>query len=226
MCNLRFAWVFFRYGVAAGVEHLPVLRGIKCRTVLDIGAHCGQFSLVATYIWPDAKIIAFEPLSKPARTFLKVFQESKKVKLHQVAVGEKRDIAHMHVAKQNDSSSLLPISKLQVEIFPNTYEEYSLRVDVFPLDDVIEDKNLERPVLLKIDVQGYELQTLRGAEKLLEMVDYVYVECSFVELYAGQALASDVIEYLQQKGFRLKGIYNVVYYRGTAVQGDFLFSKI
>jgi len=49
-----------RYGVAATLEHEPVLRQIDCRTVVDIGANHGQFSLVSRECFPDAEIISFE----------------------------------------------------------------------------------------------------------------------------------------------------------------------
>ena len=52
----------------------------------------------------------------------------------------------------------------------------------------------------------------------------LYVECSFVELYTGQALAHEVIAWLAGRGFVLKGVYNMGYDdQGRAVQGDFLF---
>ncbi|MHB8571083.1 MAG: FkbM family methyltransferase [Metallibacterium sp.] len=80
--------------------------------------------------------------------------------------------------------------------------------------------------MLKLDVQGYELQALRGCETLLEAFAWVYCECSFVELYAGQALADAVIAWLRERGFGLLGAYNMANDRdGRAVQADFLFGR-
>ena len=51
------------------------------------------------------------------------------------------------------------------------------------------------------------------------------IECSFVELYAGQALAAEVIGHLSDHGFDLRGVYNVQYDpRGCALQADLLFT--
>ena len=67
---------------------------------------------------------------------------------------------------------------------------------------------------------------LRGTESLLDCFQYVYAELSFVELYEGQALASDVISYMNDHGFRLDGVYNMCYDdAGRAIQGDFLFFR-
>jgi len=80
--------------------------------------------------------------------------------------------------------------------------------------------------LLKLDVQGFELEVLKGCRSMLDYFSRVYVECSFVELYEGQALAHEVIDYLHQHGFRLSGVYNMTYGKeGIAVQADFLFTK-
>ena len=75
-------------------------------------------------------------------------------------------------------------------------------------------------------MQGFELEALQGCEDLLDRFAQVYVECSFLELYTGQALADEVIAWLRERGFRLAGVYNMSYDRnGSAVQGDFLFSR-
>ena len=76
------------------------------------------------------------------------------------------------------------------------------------------------------DVQGFELQALAGCEDVLERFAWVYVECSFMELYAGQAFADAVIAWLRERGLRLAGVYNMAYDgEGHAVQADFLFGR-
>ncbi len=75
-------------------------------------------------------------------------------------------------------------------------------------------------------MQGFELEALRGCESLFGCFRYVYCECSFVELYDGQALAHEVIDYLSQHGFKLAGVYNMTYDKqGIAIQADFLFNR-
>lgn len=94
------------------------------------------------------------------------------------------------------------------------------------LDDVIALEVIASPILLKLDVQGYELQALRGCETLLDAFAWVYCECSFVELYQGQALADEVIAWLRAHGLRLIGVYNMAFdHAARAVQADFLFGR-
>jgi hypothetical protein len=96
---------------------------------------------------------------------------------------------------------------------------------VGPLDSFVSAAEIESPALLKLDVQGFELKALRGCESLLDQFAFVYVECSFIELYTGQALAHEVVAWLEQRGFRLSGTHNMTRdASGREVQADFLFT--
>lgn len=124
----------------------------------------------------------------------------------------------------DDSSSLLPIGKKQSELFPHTGEKETRTTPVLPLNEAINIADITKNSLLKIDVQGFELEVLKGCLLVLDKFKYVYVECSFIELYETQALANDVSGFLIQQGFIFSGIYNVCYDdKGLAIQADFLF---
>lgn len=132
----------------------------------------------------------------------------------------------MHVSAKDDSSSLLPIASHQRSIFRGTDEAGTMEVKVGRLADLLNAGQLKSPALLKLDVQGYELEVLKGCEDLLESFSCVYAEGSFVELYSGQVLADDLIAWLRLRDFRLSGVYGVVFDgHGRAVQADMLFSR-
>ena len=216
-----------RFGVAASVEHTMVLQNLVCQTIVDIGANRGQFALVARHYFSSAKIISFEPLPKPAALFHRIFARDGAVVLHTAAIGPRAEECSMHVSARDDSSSLLPISSLQEEVFPGTGEVENIDVRVATLDTFVTEADIIEPALLKLDVQGFELDALKGCESLLHKFEWVYCECSFVELYSGQKLAADVIDWLSNKGFTINGIYNPAYDRdGKAIQADFLFKRV
>ncbi len=212
--------------VAPALEHRKVLAKINHSTLIDVGANKGQFSLVANQIAPNSTTFAFEPLSTPASKFKQVFHNNPNITLHQLAISDTEGESLIHVSQKADSSSLLPIGKLQNQIFPGTKESHTETIITKRLDSVLSKDQIKAPALLKLDVQGFELQALRGCEALLNCFEHVYVECSFVELYESQSLADEVIEFLQTRGFKLKGIYNTFYDKtGIAIQADFLFCK-
>lgn len=225
LCDRSFLLALFK-GTAAGTEHLKMLNNLDCNHIIDIGSNKGQFALVARRKFPKARIDSFEPLSAPADIFEKVFQNDDNTFLHRIAVGKKEDVATIHVSNKDDSSSLLPIGKNQVSLFPGTEEFEQRSIKVAPLTSIIAMNDIQQPAMLKIDVQGYELEVLYGCQSLFDKINYIYCECSFVELYKDQALTHEIIEFLNQNGFKLSGIYHVHYNKlGIAIQADFLFSS-
>jgi FkbM family methyltransferase len=216
-----------RWGVAAGMEHARVLANIgEIRTVVDVGANRGQFALAARHCFPESVIISFEPLSGPAKTYASVFRLDGRASLRQVAIGPRSGEALIHVSRRDDASSLLPISEEQERVFPGTRGIGTATIAVATLGEHVGTSDLHGPALLKLDVQGFELDALRGCESLLDRFDWVYVECSFRELYEGQALADEVMAWLRERAFSLRGLYNATYdRRGCVVQADFLFGR-
>lgn len=215
-----------RNGVAAGVEHRSILSTLNLNTIIDIGANRGQFSLIARKYFPEAKIIAFEPLSEPANMFRRVFISDRLTLLHELAIGPQECNQIIHISRADDSSSLLPITRLQNKTYPGTEEITTRSVFVKPMDSVLIPDEIKAPAFMKIDVQGYEKQVLEGCKSYLSLFSYIYIECSFIELYDGQALAHEIIAYLANYGFILSGIYNLDQDKnGLPVQGDFLFTQ-
>src|SRR4051794_29918701 len=76
---------FAKHRVSASLEH-SALPSKRYATVVDIGAHTGQFSLLARYLYPEATIYAFEPLPEAAAKFREVFAGDPHVRLHEAAI--------------------------------------------------------------------------------------------------------------------------------------------
>ena len=214
------------YRVFPSVEH-DFLWKLSFRTVVDVGANKGQFSLATKKNLKDAKIHAFEPLAKPADKFSKLFKNDDNVMLYKMAIGQKKRKVLMNVSHSDDSSSLLNISELQNNLFPDTYKSGSEMIYENTLESVMDINKILEPSLLKIDVQGYEMEVLKGSHSYLKKFTYIYCECSYLSLYEDQPLASDIVEFLSKNSFELDGIYNTCYTKeGTAIQSDFLFKRI
>lgn len=212
------------HGVAMTIEHIPILKNLSPELVIDVGANKGQFTLMCRELFPDAAIVAFEPLNMPTKQFKDLFNNDHKVTLHQNAIGQTRGSETIYISRRMDSSSLLPISKTQSTIFPGTELDHTTIIKIAPLSDFSGSINCSVRTLLKIDVQGFELEVLRGCGTLLQEIDYCYVECSYQELYKGQPLVNDILDFMHSAGFILTGVFNQTTDKaGHAVQGDFLF---
>lgn len=215
-----------RFGVGAAIEHRRAIGPLTLRTAVDVGANVGQFSLLVRALHPPARIVAFEPLAEAAARYRRVFARDPRVTLHQMAIAPRRGPAAMHVSASADSSSLLPITDRQAELFPGTAEVGVVAVEAGPLGDFVAAADLAPPALLKIDVQGFELEVLRASHPLLEAFEHVYVEASFETLYEGQALAGEVAAFLAGRGFAEAGRFNLSRGPdGNPIQVDFLFRR-
>lgn len=215
-----------RMRVFASTEHDRILQGLGLDEVVDIGANRGQFSLCIRRLYPLARIYSFEPLPRPARVYMRIFGRDPRVKFFNKAIAPAAGSSVMHVSRWDVSSSLLPFAQAQHDNFPFTQESATEVVGVSRLSDCIDAAAIAGCALLKLDVQGFELAVLEGCGELLSRFSYVYVEASFVELYVGQALATDVIRHLVDRGFRLMCVANLSYGRSKRpIQADFLFCK-
>jgi FkbM family methyltransferase len=214
-----------KHGVAASIEHGPAFKNQDFDCVLDVGANKGQFALFARSRFPNARILSFEPLPRPVAKFERVFRQDPRIKIIRAAVSKNRGTLTMHVTEHDDSSSALGVGNAQREIF-NTREVDQCEVPCGPLSDFVAEGDLGSRNLLKIDVQGLELEVLRGAEPLLDQFAAIYCEVSFIELYVGQPLASEIIVFLAGHGFRLTGTYNTsLSAKGQPVQADMMFIR-
>jgi FkbM family methyltransferase len=222
----RYLSALLRHGVAASVEHREALGSLNLRTVVDVGANRGQFSLFVLYTFPAAKIVALEPLSAPARRFERIFANEPRMTFHNAALAPTSGISAMHVSGHDDSSSLLPITENQNRLFRGTAEVGTEEVRTGPLSDFVDARSIEGPALLKLDVQGYELEALRACGDLLTKFEYISAEGSFIELYEGQVMADELVQWLNDVGYRIVRQYGQVRDdTGRLIQAEMIFSR-
>jgi FkbM family methyltransferase len=193
-----------KQGVAATTEHEDVTFPREYGTVIDVGANRGQFALFALHRFPRAELRCFEPLPEANQKLTEVVGGNPRVHIEMCAIGAAADTLSLNVTRSDDSSSLLRPTALQLQTFPHTDSVSSIEVNVKTLDATMDFERLAKPFLLKIDVQGYELDVLRGASRLLAQDGDLLIESSFAELYAGQPLADEIV---------------------ATLQGDFLFAR-
>jgi FkbM family methyltransferase len=216
-----------KLGVAAAVEHEAIPFESSFRTVIDVGAHTGQFALFARHAFSEARIVCIEPLAGARMRLEQVLLRLGNTEVLAVAVSATDGVAPFHVSRASDSSSLRMIRDAYTTAFPRTELDKVVQTETRTLDTLFAGRtDLEPPILLKIDVQGAEMEVLAGGTAVLSRVAHVLVETSFVEFYDGQALADDVIAHLRGAGFRLQGVHGLVVDEcGRCLQADLLFNR-
>jgi len=210
--------------------HSPasILKTANLATIIDGGANNGGFASIARTISPTAIIHSFEPIPSIAEKLRTRFRSDNNFHLYVLALGESDREAVIIVNDSADASSLLPMrsdaSKIRAP-FRNTGE--SIAVTVVTLDTWMKNKALPRPLLLKLDLEGYELAALSGAGNLLAQTDFVLVEVVFILLRDGQPSFTDIASFLSSKGFSVMDVYPqfVTRARGQSLYADVLFGR-
>ncbi|MFY9984223.1 MAG: FkbM family methyltransferase [Chthoniobacterales bacterium] len=175
--------------------------GFKPQTFFDIGSSNSGWSLQMADIFPDARFHLFEPLVDQKAFYgentAQILQIRPDFQVHKVAVGDMDGVAKMGVDESGYGASTL------VAEANATFTEL-IEVPMCRLDSLVFEKDLPRPEVLKIDVQGGELGVLVGAGSLLDTVQLIQAEIWLMRRYGnGTPLCHEIIEYLSTKGFML-----------------------
>ncbi len=182
------------------IDRFTWLRAIDVGVVVDGGANQGQWLAYARQIWPEAHYVCFEPQGECAS----MIPKDDKVTVVASALGDKIGNVEFRRSSFNQSSSILPMADLHKTAFPFTAGESVCEVPITTLDQWCEE-NGTWPDVIKLDLQGYELNALMASPRALMKAKLIVCETSFVELYTGQPLFGDIHDYLGQIGFRYAG---------------------
>ncbi|MEK7063013.1 MAG: FkbM family methyltransferase [Patescibacteria group bacterium] len=185
-------------------DKLSYFKTFNIKTVLDIGANVGQFAKEIREILPDAQIYSFEPLKE---CFGKLPQGASlgKFGAFNFALGDKEETKEINKSSYTPSSSLLPMTNTHKTLFPHTKKHSQEKIEIKRLDDVAKDLKLEKEILIKVDVQGFEDKVIAGGVETFKKAKVVLIENSFVELYESQPLFDDIYMKLKELGFEYRG---------------------
>jgi FkbM family methyltransferase len=182
------------------MDRFDWLRGLSPLVVIDGGANQGQWLAYARQIWPEAKYVCFEPQGECAS----MIPKDGNVTVVESALGDRIGLVKFNRSSFNQSSSILKMGVLHKEAFPFSAGESSVEVPVTTLDQWCEENGVWGDVV-KLDLQGYELQALMHMPRSLMKAKVLCVETSYVELYEAQPLFGDIHDYLGQLGYRYAG---------------------
>lgn len=169
--------------------------------VLDIGAHHGYYTLLASQrVGPLGQIIAFEPSPRERRRLMQHLQMNgcTNVQVEEMALGETEGPAQLYVVKGKETgcNSLRP-----PEVRQSTD---ATEVRVTRLDDYMRKNDLPPVDFVKMDVEGAELAVLNGATEFLERQPRPVIFCEVQDMRtrAWGYPAREIVEFLRRRGFR------------------------
>lgn len=204
--------VIFKYSVLDGFPWSYAVQDFLIKkifinakgTYIDVGANIG---LITIPVAEKGKIKChvFEPEPNNYKVLCRnilAHNVESLIKTYAIALFSKKTILQFEVCSRNyGDHRVKPEQNSQLKEQYNEGDRQVINVNAEKLDDVLDFKQLESPIVLKLDIQGSEVQFFRGAEKSLELVDYLIVEYwPYGILYSGDSLES-FLEVIKQFPF-------------------------
>lgn len=191
----------FRTGVPSLAGLLVHLRenGFSPSAILDIGANAGEWSRVVASIFASSRILMFDGDPENEAVLHNTVREigARSSYFLSLLGAEKKDAVTFYRPEAGTTgSSVLP------EMTSFDKEAIKLRMDT--LDSLTENAGnagLGTPLLMKLDVQGFELEILKGGKKTLGASEVVITEASLLPYNEGAPLFADVVAFMDQEGF-------------------------
>lgn len=178
----------------------------KVKRIWDVGANCGDLSLKYARAFPKAEILAFEPLPSIFRTLESRTKNITRIECIPLALSHSIGTARfVDYGEQSTSSHLV-----RDRDFENVSSEESvIRVQTDTIDSFCESRRIDRIDLLKIDVEGHDLNVLRGGAKLLSnrAVGFIVVECGFDPENSRHIAFTDIQEFMLSFGYKVFAFY-------------------
>lgn len=197
-------------------------RGFTPKGIIDVGAHKGDWTLMASSVYPEANFIMIEPQDEMTTYLEKICSNNPKCEYVKAGVGRENSVLTQTIWDDYAGSSFLPEANTQ-----QLARGIQRKTKVISIDHVLESRNGFSPDLIKVDVQGFELEVMRGACSAFGNTELVILETNLFEFIQGMPLAIDCINYMHQNGYQIYDITEFLRrpYDGALGQVDFAFAK-
>ncbi len=200
---------------------LAQLVQVEAPTIVDGGANRGDTVARFRALFPSATIHAFEAIPELAQATRNRFSTDPRLVVHSAALSASGGTVPFRILREDVMSSTLEASQLKRRYQHEASDTVrEIEVLAMPLDDAV-----RTPIdIVKLDLQGGELEALRGFERGLGNVRAMLIEVEFAALYESQPLFSEVEQYLRARGFRLFNLYELwTHTDGQMTSGDAIF---
>ena len=177
--------------------------------VLDVGANVGQFGIDIRRWGFRGQILSFEPVSQTFTLLSKTIKKRQPwIALH-LGLGAIESEQTINVSGNSGlSTSLLTMGSVHLANFPETATVSTQRVTISTVDKQLELLRIDpRHIMLKLDVQGYEAEVLKGASQSLSKIPLCYLEVSMVPLYEGEITFLPILSMLSEAGHEVIDVF-------------------
>jgi len=207
-----------------------LLRRVERPVVFDVGAYRGEVASDFRRLFPDAKILAFEPNHEAFVFLQKKMSQDPNCENFCCGLADVSGKANLHVNSDAATSSLMQLENSQKSIeqwsWPGLAPARTVEIELRTIDEILAERALHRIDLLKMDVQGAEPRVLAGAKNAIRdgLVSVIYTEIIVRNTYSGQATVGQILETFAGYDFELFNVYNqMATVEGQLLQFDAIF---
>ncbi len=213
----RFGWQISRHNPVKTEDNVyeiekRLLRNPKSPVIFDVGAWVGKTVKAHLSVFPDATVHAFEPFPSSFDQLQNAFADNGSVQAQQFAMSNVVGEATFYSNNIETTNSLLASESTETsdDFFRDTKE--TITVQTTTLDEYCAQNDVASIDLLKLDIQGGELNALKGATQLLQAkaISLIYCEVEFIEHYKDNPLYHDVASFLEGYGYSFYNFYGAV----------------
>ncbi len=209
-------------------NRIKLLKHFQIQSILDVGANTGQFAYYTRHTGYKNQIISFEPLTEAFIVLEKFAKHDKKWDIVNAAIGDMDGEIEINISENLQSSSILDMMPDHVKSAPESAYCGKEIVKIYRLDSIIDRYIVNKDqAFLKIDTQGFEKNVLLGAERSLKKLKGLQLELSTKELYKGETLFNEMIDFIIEKGFAIHSLEPGFYDKksGQLLQVDAIFYR-
>lgn len=173
-------------------------RGLQCHNILDVGANDTSYSRMVWEIFPAANFCLIEPLVEMQENLKDFCTENKNAVYFLAGAGAKKDTLTLTVFEELAGSSLVPLPSEALKKRGRQRE-----IEIITIDELIETHQIKIPELIKLDIQGFELEALKGAQKTFGFTEVYIIEVSLFPYNESPHLPvlSDVINFMLEREY-------------------------
>lgn len=185
------------------------LNELQINSVIDVGANVGQFGIDIRRHGFKGLIVSYEPVQETFKTLTRTIQKHQPWKTFQLGMGAAESELSINVSGNSGlSSSILEMKSLHQENFPDSLTVASERISVSTIDRQLEILGLPpKDVMLKLDVQGFEAEVLKGASQSLPEIPLCFMEVSIIPLYEGEISLLPILNELSRFGHEVIDVF-------------------
>lgn len=200
----------------AAITHAEIreLVGIPDPVILEIGCNDGRDTLRFLEVFEQPRVYCFEPDPRAVKRFQHAVGDRDDVQLFELALGHKQGQTDFHMSSGNESeewpegwdfSGSIRRPAKHLELHPWCRFDQVITVEITTLDHWCIEQGIQQIDFIWMDVQGAEIDVIRGGSAALSKTRFLYTEYSDLELYAGQASLIELVRALE--GFKIMTRY-------------------